>query len=286
MSAPPLQIILVTRDQTPTIHQAYQEVHDALSGQPAADLVASGLTDAIDLEQLDADLVIVVGGDGAILRACRQLGSRQIPILGINLGRLGFLADLTLAEFHQQVDAIAGRDYRVIEHLMFECIHHRADGTQDQFLGLNEVALLSAGALKMIDIQLTIGDEDVTSFSGDGLIIATPVGSTAHSLSAGGPILRQDLRAFVVTPVCPHTLTNRPIVDRADCSYGLAMTEVPQGTHLVIDGQIKRPFQQGDRVEVRPASATFQLARLTGFSYYSTLQKKLDWGRDPRYRRN
>jgi len=286
MSAPPLQIILVTRDRTPAIHQAYQEVHDVLSGQPAADLVASGLTDAIDLEQLDADLVIVIGGDGAILRACRQLGSRQIPILGINLGRLGFLADLTLAEFHQQVDAIVGRDYRVIEHLMFECIHHRTDGTQDQFLGLNEVALLSAGSLKMIDIQLTIGDENVTSYSGDGLIIATPVGSTAHSLSAGGPILRQDLRAFVVTPICPHTLTNRPIVDRADCSYQLSMADVPQGTCLVIDGQIKRPFQQGDRVEVRPSSATFQLARLTGFSYYSTLQKKLDWGRDPRYRRN
>ncbi|MEO1998185.1 MAG: NAD(+)/NADH kinase, partial [Planctomycetaceae bacterium] len=142
MSDSPLQIILVTRDHTPRIHQAYQEVHACLTQRPDASLVASGLIEDVDLEQLDAELVIVIGGDGAILRACRQLATRQIPILGINLGRLGFLADLTLTEFQEQIAAIVTRDYRVVEHLMFECIHHRSDGSRDQYLGLNEVALL------------------------------------------------------------------------------------------------------------------------------------------------
>jgi NAD+ kinase len=137
----------------------------------------------------------------------------------------------------------------------------------------------------MVDIELEIDREKVTTYSGDGLIVSTPVGSTAHSLSAGGPILRQDLQAFVITPVCPHTLTNRPLVDDAACEYVMRVPQAPPGVTLVIDGQIKRPFAPGDTVAVRRAPVAFQLARIPGHSFYGTLHRKLGWWGQPHYER-
>lgn len=160
-----------------------------------------------------------------------------------------------------------------------------ADGTSEAHLGLNEIAVLAGASLSMIEVDLSIDGELVTTYSGDGLIISTPVGSTAHSLSAGGPLLRQNLEAFVITPICPHTLTNRPLVDRADCTYELAVPRAPEGVTLVIDGQIKEPLRAGDRVLLRRADVTFQLARLPGHSYYKTLHRKLGWGGQPHYGR-
>ncbi|MEZ6126376.1 MAG: NAD(+)/NADH kinase [Planctomycetaceae bacterium] len=192
----------------------------------------------------DADIVVVLGGDGSILRGCRQLGARQRPILGINLGRLGFLADLTPDEFCLNLQMLKNGDYEVVEHLMFECRHHLADGSLSTDLGLNEVTITAAGSLKMLDINLEIDYQPVTTFSCDGLIISTPVGSTAHNLSAGGPILRQELQAFCITPICPHTLTVRPIVDSADRIYMLSVVEPPEGVMLVVDGQISRSISR------------------------------------------
>jgi NAD+ kinase len=136
----------------------------------------------------------------------------------------------------------------------------------------------------MLDVELAIDGEPVTTYSCDGLIVATPVGSTAHSLSAGGPILKQDLPAFVITPICPHTLTNRPLVDDAGCVYTLSLPQVPDGVMLVIDGQVKQPLVEGDVIDVRRAPVNFQMARIPGHSYYATLHRKLGWGGQPRYR--
>jgi NAD+ kinase len=144
-------------------------------------------------------------------------------------------------------------------------------------LGLNEVTVTCAGALKMLDITLRIDDEDVTTFSCDGLIISTPVGSTAHNLSAGGPILRQELKVFAITPICPHTLTVRPIVDSADRTFRLSVKDAPAGVMVVIDGQIRRPLGANEVVEVSRAEPTLKLIRLPGHSYYGTLHRKLGW---------
>jgi NAD+ kinase len=212
------------------------------------------------------------------------MGGRQLPIIGVNLGRLGFLADVSLDEFRTNIDTIRRRNYTVAEHLMFECRHVQADGAVESHLGLNEVAVSSAAAQRMIDVTLEIDGEKVTTYSCDGLIVSTPVGSTAHSLSAGGPILRQDLRAFVITPICPHTLTNRPLVDDARCVYRLAVPQAPEGVSLIIDGQIKRPVLPSDIIEIRAAAETFKLARIPGHSFYASLHRKLGWGGQPRYR--
>lgn len=280
----PIRLIVLARDQSAKVQNAWKELGAFLKNQDGVEIVAAAVTDDLDISELDADLVVVIGGDGAILRACRQMGTRQLPILGVNLGRLGFLADLSPREFQENFDLLRGRDYRIVEHLMFEARLRHADGTVETYLGLNEVAISSAASLRMLDIHLAIDGEPVTTYSCDGLIVSTPVGSTAHSLSAGGPILRQDLQAFVITPICPHTLTNRPLVDRADCVYTLTVPDIPEGAMVVVDGQIKRPLVAGDVVEVSQANVTFKLASLPDHSYYGTLHRKLGWGGQPRYR--
>jgi NAD+ kinase len=282
MSPPSLRLLLVARDQSERIQQACAELAAALQREPQAELLGVVGTDEVAPDS-PADVVVVLGGDGTILRTCRQLGTAQRPILGVNLGRFGFLADLSHAEFLDQLPQLVRREFQVIHHLMFSCQWIRADGQTDSYYGLNEVAVLAAGSLQMLHIDLAIDDEHVTTYRGDGLIVSTPVGSTAHSLAAGGPILKQDLEAFVITPISPHTLTNRPLVDRADCVYTLTLPEAQSGVMLVVDGQIRRPLSAGDRVEVRRAAITFQLVRLTGHSYYGTLHRKLGWGGQPNY---
>lgn len=278
MSSALLKIIVVADQRIERVRAAWHDFERRLRSLPQMELIAMDDNSSLDFTRLSADLVVVLGGDGAILRACRQMGPRQLPILGVNLGRLGFLADLAPEEFFLHFPQIARGEYHVVQHLMFECVLTRGDGQADTFLGLNEVVVSAGGALRMIDIRLAINGEPVTTYSGDGVIVSTPVGSTAHSLSAGGPILRQDLQAFVITPICPHTLTNRPLVDSADCVYSLIAPEAPEGTTLVIDGQIRLPLYRSDRVEVRKAPVQFQMAKVPESSYYATLHRKLGWG--------
>jgi NAD+ kinase len=273
-----LKLIVLADEHSPRVAQVWTRIEKTIHADERIDVVGVNITGDLDCDEIDADLVVVFGGDGSMIRACRQLGRRQIPIIGVNLGRLGFLADLSPDEFVGNIQRLVERDFTVIEHLMFECIHRHADGTEDVSYGLNEVAVSSAGSLRMLDVDLAIDSEPVTTFSCDGLIISTPVGSTAHSLSAGGPILRQTLQAFVVTPICPHTLTMRPIVDSADREYVLTVPDPPEGVMMVVDGQVKRPVVDGDEIVVRRADMTFKLARVAGHSYYGTLYRKLGWG--------
>lgn len=277
------RLAMVVRDASERVEHVRQRITELLRRQPGVTITEFPSPDVVAPGTPRQDLVIVLGGDGTILRTCRQLGTCQLPMLGVNLGRLGFLADLSPAEFEQRLPQLLRREFQVVHHLMFECRLVRADGTAESYLGLNETSVQSGSALRILHIELQIDEERVTTYSCDGLIVSTPVGSTAHSLAAGGPILRQDLQAFVITPISPHTLTNRPLVDRADCTYVLTMPDVPEGAMLVVDGQIKRPLKSGDRIEVRKAAVTFQLARLPGHSYYDTLHRKLNWGGGPNY---
>src|SRR5712691_1472758 len=281
----PLRLLVLARDDIARVKQGAEEVTAFLRSQPDVQLVeatASG-DGSLDGLNLNVDLVLVLGGDGAILRACHQLGRHQLPILGVNFGRLGFLADLTPDEFRDMFPLLQQRQFRIVEHLMFECVLQRHDGSSETFLGLNEAIVCAAGALQMIEVRLTIDERPVTTYSCDGLIISTPVGSTAHSLSAGGPMLRQGLMAFVITPISPHTLTNRPLVDDADCVYALSLANTSKEALLVVDGQYRRPMQDGDVVQVRRAPVTFKLVKLPGRSYYNTLQRKLGWSGQPLY---
>ena len=247
-----------------------------------AEIVLYDLCQVEDLTGLSADLTLVLGGDGAILRAARQMGYRQTPVLGVNLGKLGFLADLTPAELRRCFPAVARGDYRVTHHLMFECL---LDGPAERrtFLGLNEIAVQTAPPFHMLELALDVDGEPASLYRGDGLIVSTPVGSTGHSLSAGGPILGQDLCSFVITPICPHTLTNRPLVDSADKVYTISVRRA-SGAFLVIDGQEAVPLVMGNTITIRRAPVTFGLVKVAGRSYYQTLRDKLRWGEQPNYR--
>ncbi|QDT54008.1 putative inorganic polyphosphate/ATP-NAD kinase [Caulifigura coniformis] len=283
--AAPVRVLVIARDQTDRVQNALRVIEPQLRKRAAIEIVDVATSDDCCSEGLDVDLAIVLGGDGAILRSCRQFGEHQLPILGVNLGRLGFLADVMPEELEKALPQIEARRFHVVEHLMFITEHRRANGETASYLGLNETALMAGGSLSMLDVDLAIDDERVTTISGDGIIVSTPVGSTAHSLSAGGPILAQNLQAFVITPICPHALTIRPIVEHADHVYELSMPEAQEGVTLVVDGQIKTPFQSGDRVTIRKAPVSFLLARLPGHSFYNALHRKLGWGGQARYQR-
>jgi len=229
---------------------------------------------------VNADLAIVLGGDGSILRAAHQMGLRQVPVLAVNLGRLGFLADLSPEELPAILQQIAaeGLQGRVIEHLMFECRIYREGAILVEQLGLNEVAVQTGPAFTMIDIDLYIDSQWVTTYSGDGLILSTPVGSTGHSLSAGGPILRKDLQAVLISPISPHTLTNRPVVDSADRVYELVLAKAEPGSAAIVDGRVLCALRLNDRVRVRKAGVRFKMVAVPQHSYYRTLREKLGWG--------
>jgi NAD+ kinase len=249
-----------------------------------------------------ADLALVFGGDGAILRAARQMGYRQVPVLGINLGRLGFLADIHPQEFHDCFLQVMEGKYRITRHLMYECViegsplsappegvKHREAEVRSQvtqpriFLGLNEVVVHST-PVHMLDLSLEVDEVPVARFSGDGLIVSTPIGSTAHNLSAGGPILGQELAAFVLTPICPHTLTYRPVVDSADKIYTIHLGPRAENAALIIDGQQSLMLTSGQRVIIRKAPVSFGLVKVPQRGFFQTLREKLRWGAPPSYR--
>ena len=225
-----------------------------------------------------ADLVVVLGGDGSILRTARWMGYEQVPVLGFNLGTLGFLADFSITEAEAVLNDIAAGTFRLIDHLMFEAEVIRDGVTVHQELGLNETSILAGPPFSMIEIHLFVDGDLATTYRGDGLIVSTPVGSTAHNLSAGGPIVRKDLDAFVFTPLNPHTLTNRTVVDSATRTYELVVPHPNEGSACVVDGRVITGLVAGDRVRVRRAAPLFTLVETHSHSYYRTLRDKLHWG--------
>jgi NAD+ kinase len=251
--------------------------------QQHATVVLVDLCQEKDLADASADLALVLGGDGAILRAARQMGYRQTPVLGINLGKLGFLADLSTEEVRSCFPRVVRGDYRITQHLMFECVVE-APLERRTLLGLNEVLVHTAAPFHILDLDLMVDGDTVTRFSGDGLIVSTPIGSTAHSLSAGGPILGQDLAAFVITPMCPHTLTYRPVVDSADKVYSIGLVSSATEAVLIVDGQETIPITPSHRISIRRAPVYFGLVKIPGRNYYQTLRDKLRWGVSPNYR--
>lgn len=233
--------------------------------------------------EVDADCAVVFGGDGTMLRAARALGTQQVPIIGINVGKFGFLSETTLEEAKEVLgDVMEGR-YTVAERMMLGCELVRGGEVEMNTLGLND-AVVSRGALsRLITLEFYVDGELVTTYGADGLIVSTPVGSTAHSLAAGGPILYPDLNAFVVCPICPHTLSNRPLVLPDRCELEIRPRRCPESPSLTVDGQVAVTLQEGDRVVVRRAAESLQLIQTSRRTFFQTLRSKLDWRGRPRY---
>jgi NAD+ kinase len=242
-----------------------------------ADLVLCDFQRREDLREVKADFAVVLGGDGSILHAVQQLGENQLPVLGVNLGKLGFLAALSPDEFTRVFPHVCAGDCRIVDHLMLACTVLRHGEPIRHQLGLNEMAILGGPPFSMMDIDLYVDSVLATTYSCDGLIISTPVGSTAHNLSAGGPILRKSLQAFVISPISPHTLTVRPVVDRADRVYELIVEQPRASASVIVDGCAVCQLEPSDRVRVCRAEPQFRMIEVGGQNYYQTLREKLGW---------
>jgi NAD+ kinase len=270
-----LRVMVLGNGQRPQVQVEAERLRPLI--EEHADIVLCDFSSHADLRGVTADCAIVLGGDGSILHAVRQMGFAQVPVLGVNLGKLGFLAALAPDAFVRVFPDVCRGKCWIVEHLMLHCSIDRGAQGVTQQLGLNEMAVLGGPPFAMMNLDLYVDSILATTYSCDGLIISTPVGSTAHNLSAGGPILRKSLQAFVISPISPHTLTVRPVVDRADRIYEVVFREPDTSASVVVDGNVVCSLRSGERVRVQRAQPRFQTIEVGGQNYYRTLREKLGW---------
>ncbi|NLT65065.1 MAG: NAD(+)/NADH kinase [Acidobacteria bacterium] len=235
-----------------------------------------------DIEQSAAmvrqvDVVVVFGGDGTLLYGARLIGGTGIPIMGINLGSLGFLTEVKLEEMYAAFDVLRSGAYQTEERVLLDVEVVRGDNVLARHLALND-AVINKGALaRIIELEVSVNSQPVLFTRADGLIVSTPTGSTAYSLAAGGPILYPTLEAFIIAPICPHTLTNRPVVI-PDRDAVVICLRRGADVMLTVDGQVGTPIQPQDCVRIRRADSTLKLVLPFGNTFFNLLREKLRWG--------
>ena len=237
------------------------------------------------VEELGArcNLVVVVGGDGTLLAAARALAHTVVPILGINQGRLGFMVDVNPDEMEATLTQIFAGDYVREERLLLNARIVRGDGNSDgPFLAINDVVIRNQAAVRMLDFSTWIGNEFISQHRADGIIVSTPTGSTAYALSGGGPVLHPSLQALALVPICPHTLSDRPIVVGSDRTVRIVLGG-GEGTRAMFtcDGQTNESINPGDAIEISRAKEALRLIHPANYNYFNILRNKLHWGRAP-----
>ena len=289
----PQRLILVAKVKSPHLVGTLEDIAPAFLGAGWEILGEPGLIEPWTLAeqpigslQVDAelgaadapaDLCLVLGGDGTLLYAARRVGLRGTPILGINLGSLGFLTAHPVSEARAVVEAFLRGDLVPDRRFMLEAELWREGRLITRHTVLNDAVLAKGALARIMGLRLAIGNQDAGPIKADGLIVSTPTGSTAYSLSAGGPILHPCLEAFVVAPICPHTLTLRPTVVPADIPITITLDDA-EDAHLTLDGQIGHRLLPGDRVRLQMAKSTITLLQRKDLDFFGLLQQKLHWG--------
>jgi NAD+ kinase len=225
------------------------------------------------------DLVVVLGGDGTMISTTRLVGNHDPLVLGINYGSLGYLTEFRIEEMFAGLEAVLVDQYEVDSREMLDAEHWRAGQQIAAGRVLNDVVINKSALARIIEIEVHLNGQFVNSFRSDGLIVATPTGSTAYNLSAGGPIIYPSMKAIVVTPICPFTLTNRPIVVPDTAAIELKLLNENEGVVLTLDGQMGYAMKDGDRVLIRKSATSFNLVRPPNRNYFDVLRNKLKWGR-------
>jgi NAD+ kinase len=229
--------------------------------------------------QTQSDLIVVLGGDGTMISTARLTGSREVLVLGINYGSLGYLTDFRIEEMFPALEMILAGKYEIDRRVMLDVEHFRADKKLTEGRVLNDVVVNKSALARIIEIEVNLNRLYVNSFRADGLIVATPTGSTAYNLSAGGPILYPSMNAVVLTPICPFTLTNRPIVVPDEDEIEIKLKNDIEGVVLTLDGQIGFPISTEDKVLIHKSATTFNLVQPPNRNYFDVLRNKLKWGR-------
>jgi len=224
------------------------------------------------------DLAIVLGGDGTLLAAARALAHADVPLLSVNLGSLGFLTEVPLGELYATLEAWCTGCAHIELRSMIRADLTCAKGNRRSFDALNDVVIAKGSIARMADYAISIDGRQVAAFRADGVILSTPTGSTAYNLAAGGPIVMPSVNAILVTPICPHLLTIRPIVVPGEASISLKVTGVPNETYLTVDGQEAVPVHVGDQVDCRRSEYRVRLLRLKENGIFDVLRSKLKWG--------
>jgi len=230
-----------------------------------------------------ADRIVVFGGDGTLIGVARSLGDHQIPLVGVNVGKLGFLAEFSINEVETELDRILSDDALIKRRMMFEVGVFRNAHAAETFTAVNDCVVQAGPPYRIIRLRLSINGEHLTYVEGDGLIVSTPSGSTGHNLSAGGPILQPGVAAIILTPVNPHSLTHKPLVIEGDSVVEVTAHDVNEGTTLIIDGQVSCPLGGKNRVVIRRFSQDFLIVRNPRHTLWNKLVGKFHWGRAPNY---
>ena len=225
------------------------------------------------------DLMLVLGGDGTMIATARMIGDTEVPVIGVNYGGLGYLAEFRIEELFTALDSILAGDYKLQKREMLAIELRRGEDLVTKSRVLNDVVMNKSALARIIEIETYLNGQFVNSFRADGLIVSTPTGSTAYNLSAGGPIVFPSMNAIVITPICPFTLSNRPIVVPDDSIIEVRLMTEKEDVALTLDGQVGFPLQAGDRVVIRKSQTNFNLVQPKNRNYFDLLRDKLRWGR-------
>lgn len=240
--------------------------------------------DCADNVVRNADFAIVFGGDGTILSAARNLSSVSVPVIGVNVGRLGFLAEFNIEELKKLFDRVTSDAALVEKRMMLKCTV--SGGTREKLssTAINDVVITAGPNYNMVDLKISVSGQNLADCVSDGLIISTPTGSTAYNLSAGGPILSANLSAIVITPICPHTFSFRPVVISADSRIEIHPQKINEGTAVTLDGQMLSLLKKDDIVTVEKHSGAFLVVNNPLRTQWDTLAGKLSWAQKPKYK--
>lgn len=284
--APPIRLGVVGHSGYPELPGALQRLRELAPGLGLRLRIESELP-ALDGDQRldsadDIDALLTLGGDGTLLRGARILDGREVPILGVNMGRLGFLTCCPADQLAHSLMRFARGDYTVESRMMLRASVIGADRrVRESWLALNDVVVHKGGFARVVSLRVAVDEELIASYAADGVVISTPTGSTAYSLSAGGPVVVPTLETLIVTPVSPHTLAIRPVVLPASARITVHAEGAPEELMITVDGQVGTTLREGETLGVGRADRAIRIVRFPGSSFFITLREKLGWGGIP-----
>lgn len=278
----PFSCVGIIGKNDPRVANTVRALRERLAAEGCSSLSEQEAGDRLALAKR-CQLVIVVGGDGTLLSAARDLAASGVPILGINLGRLGFMVDVNPSEMGEILSQVLRGEYVAEERLLLSAHVQRQNGaTLGPFLAVNDVVIRNQAAIRMLEFETWLNGQYISQHRADGFIVSTPTGSTAYALSGGGPVLHPGLQALALVPICPHTLSDRPIVVGADRAVRIVLRGAAASSAMfTCDGQTTESLAPGDAVLISKASESLRLIHPRNYNYFEILRNKLHWGRGP-----
>jgi NAD+ kinase len=277
-----LKLAIFGDRRKPNVAEAISEFTDFIK-RKAATIICCGIDECTFDSLKGADFAVVFGGDGSIIAAARHLNRSAVPVIGVNVGKLGYLAEFSVHELKEFLPRLRRGDVPIEKRMMLLCQVFRGDREQFRSTAVNDVFITAGPPFKMIELKMSVDGQPLGECISDGLVCSTPTGSTAYSLSAGGPILSQKMQGIVITPICPHSLSFRPIVTRADSTVEIRGVRLNEGTTVSIDGQVSLELEINDIVRLRRHQKDFLVVNNPLRSEWDTLATKLGWAEKPKY---